>query len=76
VYACATHGLVSAKGFEELAASQLAEIALTDTVPIDKLNKPDKIQVLSVSQLLAETIQNVFSDESVSALFPGGNQLF
>jgi hypothetical protein len=32
--------------------------------------------VLSVSQLLAETIQNVFSDESVSALFPGGNQLF
>jgi ribose-phosphate pyrophosphokinase len=76
VYACATHGLVSADGFEELAGSQLAEIALTDTVPIDTLNKPDKIEVLSVSQLLAETIQNVFSDESVSALFPGGNQLF
>jgi ribose-phosphate pyrophosphokinase len=76
VYACATHGLVSADGFQELAGSQLAEIALTDTVPIDTLNKPDKIEVLSVSQLLAETIQNVFSDESVSALFPGGNQLF
>jgi ribose-phosphate pyrophosphokinase len=76
VYACATHGLVAGDGFDELAASPLAEIALTDTVPIDTLNKPDKIQVLSVSQLLAETIQNVFSDESVSALFPGGNQLF
>ena len=76
VYACATHGLVSADGFQELAASPLAEIALTDTVPIDTLNKPDKIEVLSVSQLLAETVQNVFSDESVSALFPGGNQLF
>ena len=45
VYACATHGLVSADGFHELAGSQLAEIALTDTVPIDTLNKPDKIEV-------------------------------
>jgi ribose-phosphate pyrophosphokinase len=76
VYACATHGLVAAHAFDKLAQSKLTEIVVTDTVPIDALNKPDKIQVLSVSQLLAETIQNVFSDESVSALFPGGNQLF
>jgi ribose-phosphate pyrophosphokinase len=49
---------------------------VTDTVPIDPLRKPDKVEVLSVSKLLADTIQNVFSDESVSAIFAGENQLF
>jgi phosphoribosylpyrophosphate synthetase len=32
--------------------------------------------VLSVSGILAETIMNVFADESVSAIFGGENQLF
>jgi hypothetical protein len=32
--------------------------------------------VLTVSLLLADTIRNVFSDESVSAIFAGENQLF
>jgi phosphoribosylpyrophosphate synthetase len=32
--------------------------------------------LLSISGLLAETIQNVFSDDSVSAIFAGENQLF
>jgi ribose-phosphate pyrophosphokinase len=44
--------------------------------PIDKLNRPDKIGSLSVSKLLAETIYNVFADDSVSAIFAGENQLF
>jgi hypothetical protein len=32
--------------------------------------------VISVSKLLAETILNVFADDSVSAIFAGENQLF
>ena len=32
--------------------------------------------VLPVAPLLAETIMNVFSDDSVSAIFGGENQLF
>jgi ribose-phosphate pyrophosphokinase len=32
--------------------------------------------VLTVSGILAETIENVFTDDSVSALFAGENQLF
>jgi ribose-phosphate pyrophosphokinase len=51
-------------------------VTVTDTVPIDKLNQPDKINVLTVSKLLAETILNVFADDSVSAIFAGENQLF
>jgi ribose-phosphate pyrophosphokinase len=76
VYACATHGLFPGRAFEKIAASELAEVAVTDTVPIDKLKRPDKIVNLSVSKLLAETIYNVFADDSVSAIFAGENQLF
>ena len=76
VYACATHGLFPGNAFEKIATSSLAEVTVTDTVPIDKLNQPDKINVISVSKLLAETILNVFADDSVSAIFAGENQLF
>ena len=51
-------------------------IVVTDTVPIDPLTQPDKLTVLPVSGLLAETIMNVFADDSVSAIFGGENQLF
>ena len=37
---------------------------------------PDKVRVLSVAPILADTISNVFNDDSVSGLFHGGNQLF
>jgi ribose-phosphate pyrophosphokinase len=76
VYACATHGLFPGNAFEKISGSVLAEVTVTDTVPIDKLNQPDKINVISVSKLLAETILNVFADDSVSAIFAGENQLF
>ena len=76
VYACATHGLFPGNAFEKIVASELAEVTVTDTVPIDKLNRPEKIRDVSVSKLLAETIYNVFSDDSVSAIFAGENQLF
>ena len=76
VYACATHGLFPDDALEKLADSELAGIAVTDTVPITELNRPDKLTVLTISGILAETIENVFSDESVSAIFAGENQLF
>ena len=76
VYACATHGLFPDGALEPLAGSELGEIVVTDTVPVSPLNRPDKLTVLTVSRLLAQSIQNVFSDESVSAIFAGQNQLF
>ena len=76
IYACATHGLFPDEALDDLDRSELAEIVVTDTVPIDPLNRPDNMTVLPVSGLLAETIMNVFSDDSVSAIFGGENQLF
>ena len=76
VYACATHGLFPPDALERLGTSELKEIVVTDTVPIDPLSKPENVEVLTVSGVLAETIQNVLSGESVSAIFAGENQLF
>ena len=76
VYACATHGLFAGDAFGNLDKCDLVEVAVTDTVPIDPLRKPANVEVLSVSGLLAETILNVFGDDSVSAIFAGENQLF
>ena len=77
VYVFATHGIFAKGALERFAAvDELDGIVVTDTVPIDPLKRPDKLTVLTVSGLLAETIWNVFSDESVSAIFAGENQLF
>jgi ribose-phosphate pyrophosphokinase len=77
VYVFATHGIFVGDALERLGgADELTGLVVTDTVPIDPLRRPDKLTVLTVSSLLAESIWNVFSDESVSAIFAGQNQLF
>jgi ribose-phosphate pyrophosphokinase len=76
VYVFATHGLFSGDALDRFARAGLKGIVVTDTVPIDPLSRPDNITVLPVSGLLAETIMNVFSDDSVSAIFGGEYQLF
>ena len=71
-----THALFSDHALEQLANSDIKRVVVTDTIPIDPRNQPDNMTVLSVSGLLAEAIMNVFSDESVSGIFGGENQLF
>ncbi len=76
VWVFATHGLFCGNALERFADSDIRGIVVTDTVPIDPIAKPDKMTVLPVAPLLAETIMNVFADDSVSAIFGGENQLF
>jgi ribose-phosphate pyrophosphokinase len=72
-----THALFSEDALGLIAATDLlAGVVVTDTVPIDPMQKPDKVTILTVSGLLAQTMMNVFGDESVSAIFGGENQLF
>jgi ribose-phosphate pyrophosphokinase len=76
VWVFATHGLFCGGALERFADSQITGLVTTDTVPIDPLRRPQNMTVLPVSGLLAETIMNVFADDSVSAIFGGENQLF
>ena len=76
VWVFATHGLFCNGALGRFADSDITGILVTDTVPIDPRERPDNLTVLTVSGLLAETIMNVFADDSVSAIFGGENQLF
>ena len=49
---------------------------VTDTVHVEVALEDTKVKVLSVADILARTIKNVFEDESVSEIFAGENQLF
>ena len=75
VYAAATHGVFSGPAFENLASSGLEEIVVTDTIPL-RPGAPDNIRVLSCADLLTDSIRRIFTDDSVSDVFGGENQLF
>jgi ribose-phosphate pyrophosphokinase len=66
----------SEPALQRLEDSVLEQVVVCDTIPVDPTIKPDKVRVLSVARILAETIHNVFTDDSVSAIFKGENQLF
>jgi len=70
VHAFATHALFAGGALDRLQTSRLAEIAVTDTVRISEPTPP-KLTVLSVADVLADTIANVFANLSVSAQFAG-----
>ncbi len=76
VYACATHGVFSGPARDRIRESPVKEVVVTDTLRIDLAPNDQKIKILSVADILANTIKNVFDDESVSDLFAGENQLF
>src|SRR5215211_1160729 len=76
VWMFVTHSLLDAETLSRVASSGITGLVITDTVPVDPTRKPENVTVLTVSRLLAETIMNVFSDDSVSAIFGGENQLF
>jgi ribose-phosphate pyrophosphokinase len=78
VFAAATHGLLSGRAVERLRESVIEQVVLTDTVPPpDEARAADDLfRVLSVDRILADSVHNVFVDESVSAIFAGENQLF
>jgi len=76
VYAACSHPVLSDPAYERIAESPIKELVVTDTIPLREGVNRDKIVVLSTAGILADTIRNVFADESVSELFQGENQLF
>jgi ribose-phosphate pyrophosphokinase len=49
---------------------------VTNTLPLKENEPRSKIKTLNIAPILASTIKNVFTDESVSEVFMGENQLF
>jgi len=75
IYACATHPLLSGSAAERIRLSEIKELAVTNSLPVPPEKKIDKITVLSIAPLLADTITAVFKEESVSEIVGGDNQI-
>jgi ribose-phosphate pyrophosphokinase len=68
VRAIATHAVLSGKAYDTIANSKLAELVVTDTIPLKK-DAPNKIKVVSCAPLFAKVISNVHKNTSISGEF-------
>jgi ribose-phosphate pyrophosphokinase len=70
LYAAVSHGILSGPALERIRnCSVLKEVVITDSIPLKNPDKNPKVKVLSVAQLLAEAIQRIHNEESISSLF-------
>jgi ribose-phosphate pyrophosphokinase len=70
VYACCTHAVLSGDAIDRINVSDLKKLVITDTIPTrEKIQHSPKLEVLSVADLIGETIYRINVDKSVSSLF-------
>ncbi|MBS2018451.1 MAG: ribose-phosphate pyrophosphokinase [Deltaproteobacteria bacterium] len=70
VVACATHGVLSGPAIQRIVESPLAEVVVSDTIPLSPAARTcPKIKQVSMARLLGEAIKRIHSSDSVSSLF-------
>lgn len=70
VYAAISHGILSGKAIERIEnCKALKRLVITDSIPLSKSKQISKITTVSVASLLAEAIQRIHDEESISCLF-------
>lgn len=69
IYACCTHAVLSGPAIERLNASPIDKVVTLDTIeqPVEK--RIDKLEILSVSKLLARAIENIYMDKKMSEIY-------
>ena len=75
VWAMATHALLSDPALDRLEKSPISRVIVTNTLPLPEPSASTKIEVLSIAQIVADAIDAVFEDTSVSEIFGGQNLL-
>jgi ribose-phosphate pyrophosphokinase len=69
VYACATHAVFSGQAVERLSSGLFEEVIVTNTIPLPEERRFEQLKMLSVANLLGETIWRIHEDTSVSIMF-------
>ena len=70
VVAYITHPVLSGPAIDNISKSQLDELVVTDTIPLQpSAVATGKIRQLSIAELLAETMRRISNEESVSTLY-------
>lgn len=74
VWAMATHGILSGPAIDRIKNSKITRLVVTDTLPLPADKELPITEVLSVAGIIADAIDAVFEDTSVSEIFGGENQ--
>lgn len=74
VYACCTHPVLTDPAVSRIKESEIEELVVTNTIPVPPQKMCDKIKVLTIAPVLAETIRAIYNDGSVSSLFRSINK--
>lgn len=69
VYASGTHGVFSPPAIERIEDSVIKKMVVTDSIYLPEEKRIDKIELISVSELIGQAIQRVYDERSVSPLF-------
>ena len=75
VWAATTHGLFSGPAIDRIKNSSIERLVVTNTLPIPPDKFIDKFELVSIGPLVADAIRAVFTNESVSEIFGGANQI-
>ncbi len=75
VWAMATHAVLAHPACERLEKAPISRVVVTNTLPLPAEKQIDKIEVISVAKIIADAIDAVFEDTSVSEIFGGRNLL-
>lgn len=66
VRALCTHAVLSGPAYERIANSDLTEIVLTDTIPLDYTKNTEKIKIVSTDDLFAQSLSCLVNHKSIS----------
>jgi ribose-phosphate pyrophosphokinase len=70
----ATHGIFSDPAVDRLKNAPIDEVVVTNTLPVpDDMRQLDKLTILSIAPMVADTLMAIFKDKSVSSIFMGEN---
>lgn len=69
IYAACTHGVLVGPAIERIKNSPIKELVVTNTIPIEKEKRIEKIKILSIAPLFAEAIKRVNEGEPLGELF-------
>ena len=74
VYVVATHAVLSGPAVERLSAAPITQMIVTNTLPVPPEKRFPNLTVLSIAPVIADALDAVFEDTSVSEIFRGDNQ--
>ena len=69
IYVCAAHAVFSGPALQRLEDAPIKAVVVSNSIPLNQKNLPEKIVQLSIAPLLGEAISRIHDDESISSLF-------